>query len=351
MLYKVEGRKISTVSQTSFPREDITEGKLEEWIENNPEILGEPILIIGRQVQIADVKDKLDLLGIDPKGNLVAIELKRDNVGGDADFQALRYVSYLSRWNHDTIEKQAKHYFENNKKETDFNFIEKMEKFCEKEYELNQDQRIILVGKNIDEKIGSVALWLLDHSVEIKVVSLSPYKDSETLYLIPQIIIPPPTTEKYEVGKTSIRKDTPWREDGKKWHLENRCGGEISQKLLAINEIISALPNIEGPRWNQKLYVSFYIGTTMWIYIETKKSQLTMWIKSDLLDIRPDDIANKLGIKILNKDATLSEKFAIPSALRTDQEGWLCLIIKEDFDEKKPEFKKFLENCAKPYSA
>jgi hypothetical protein len=38
------------------------EEQLEEWIEAQPEILGEPFLIIGRQVQIADVKEKLDLL-------------------------------------------------------------------------------------------------------------------------------------------------------------------------------------------------------------------------------------------------------------------------------------------------
>jgi len=50
---------------------------LEPWIKSNPEILGFDIAIIGRQ--IPSKLGPIDLLGIASSGNIVVVELKRDN--------------------------------------------------------------------------------------------------------------------------------------------------------------------------------------------------------------------------------------------------------------------------------
>jgi DegT/DnrJ/EryC1/StrS aminotransferase family len=55
-------------------------------------MLGEPLLIIGRQVALDGGKDRIDLLALDQDGSFVVIELKRDLIGGSADLLALRVV-------------------------------------------------------------------------------------------------------------------------------------------------------------------------------------------------------------------------------------------------------------------
>lgn len=69
--------KPEQVSTTKLKNEQILEKHLEDWIENSTDILGEPLLIIGRQIIIPEVKERLDLLALDPSGNAVIIELKR----------------------------------------------------------------------------------------------------------------------------------------------------------------------------------------------------------------------------------------------------------------------------------
>jgi RecB family endonuclease NucS len=90
-----------TIRRKKFPPQNLRtsillEHHLEDWIADKPEILGETLLIIGRQIIIPEVKDRLDLLALDPNGNAVVIELKRGPMSDPIDMQALRYASYLS---------------------------------------------------------------------------------------------------------------------------------------------------------------------------------------------------------------------------------------------------------------
>jgi hypothetical protein len=76
-------------------------------VARRPDILGEPLLVIGRQIAMDEGRDRIDLLALDKAGNLVVIELERDLVGGSADLQALRYVALVAQWSHDDIRRQA----------------------------------------------------------------------------------------------------------------------------------------------------------------------------------------------------------------------------------------------------
>ncbi|MDX3265572.1 endonuclease NucS [Streptomyces sp. MI02-2A] len=53
------------------------ESRLEALIEADPEILGNPLLLIGRQVPTSHGK-VVDLLAMDADGSLHVLELKRD---------------------------------------------------------------------------------------------------------------------------------------------------------------------------------------------------------------------------------------------------------------------------------
>ena len=62
-----------------------------------PGILGDDLLIVGKEFSGFDrTNERLDLLAVDADGRLVIIELKRDDTGADAHWQAIKYASYLS---------------------------------------------------------------------------------------------------------------------------------------------------------------------------------------------------------------------------------------------------------------
>lgn len=58
------------------------ESRLEELIEADPAILGEPLLFVGRQVPTTHGK-YIDLLAVDAGGGLHVLELKRDRTPRD----------------------------------------------------------------------------------------------------------------------------------------------------------------------------------------------------------------------------------------------------------------------------
>ncbi len=71
---------------------------IQEWVAKNPGILGDELLIIGKEFSGFDrTNERLDLLAVAVDGKLVVIELKRDDSGSDVHWQAIKYASYLHR--------------------------------------------------------------------------------------------------------------------------------------------------------------------------------------------------------------------------------------------------------------
>ena len=73
-------------------------------------------MIIGKEI-ILPSGIRLDLLAIDENGNLVIIELKRDNSGNHVEWQAIKYASYCSAFTDEEIFKTYQDYL--NKKYND----------------------------------------------------------------------------------------------------------------------------------------------------------------------------------------------------------------------------------------
>lgn len=70
------------------------EKDLEDWIDQDPAMIGEGYRILARQLTLAS-RGRLDLLAATPQGQLVVIEIKRGPVNQDTLFQALGYVTTL----------------------------------------------------------------------------------------------------------------------------------------------------------------------------------------------------------------------------------------------------------------
>src|SRR5437879_5696240 len=93
-LWHVKDGKLQQLSEADFASERI-EKDLEDWIEQTPDILGDDLLVIGRQCDLRGV-GCLDLLAVDANGKLVIIELKRNKTPREAVAQALHYASWLN---------------------------------------------------------------------------------------------------------------------------------------------------------------------------------------------------------------------------------------------------------------
>src|SRR5277367_5560262 len=93
-IWRVSGEKKLELLQDVPFKANHVEDDLESWIESNPEILGEDLLVVARQLEIQDV-GRLDLLCIDSNGVPVIVELKRDSTPRQAIAQALDYASWL----------------------------------------------------------------------------------------------------------------------------------------------------------------------------------------------------------------------------------------------------------------
>ncbi len=179
---------------------------IEVWVRKNPEILGENLLIISEQTLLPSGRQP-DLLALDKNGNLVIIELKKDDSGKDVYWQAVTYAANFSEFTYTDIIDMYEKYLEN-LGVSEPNPKDKIEEFIEEDIEkINQKQRLILVSKEFHPDVLKAVLWLRDYEIDIKCVRLKPFVDKNNqLFIIPEVIIPTPGVEEYIEKKTSKQK-------------------------------------------------------------------------------------------------------------------------------------------------
>ena len=350
-IWKTSETGLQQISETTLAQQQFLEEHLEDWIVANPDFLDEPLLVIGRQVVIPGINDKIDILALDLEGNAVIIELKRGQLMDPVDMQALRYASYISRWSFANFEQQAQSYFDT-VGEPDFSLDDVFAQFCADERiedvpTLNADQRIILVGSTIRDKLGSVALWLREHGIDIKAIEVEVYQESEVTLLQPRLIVPLPVDRFQSVGAGDVGGARPWIANGRQWHLDERCGPKASGMLIRLTDLINeTCEGVDGPYWNKKFYVSYRINNRIWLSITTLKTKLTLQVLTEPGTFSQTDLAQGLGVREVPVDSTLAEKLHLPSSVSIDaQNPWVWLSIKEDFDLDSLQFRDFLKKA------
>src|SRR3954471_12883850 len=90
---------ITPVSETSFGSAGVHErADMQRLLKANVGLVSPETLIIAEEFGAWDVSyRRIDLLGVDRDGNLVVIELKRDDTGAHMELQALRYAAMVAR--------------------------------------------------------------------------------------------------------------------------------------------------------------------------------------------------------------------------------------------------------------
>ncbi|MCE4566038.1 DUF91 domain-containing protein [Maribellus sp. CM-23] len=206
-MYKVNitEKSLTKLTPTNFSAHNLLERyDIQEWIEKTPEILGEELLIIAKELPLPS-GSRLDLLAIDKNARLVVIELKRDDSGRDVDWQAIKYTSYCSNYLVDEIINHFAIYLKSDEDDA----RARIDDFIDEELDvLNHSQRIILVSKEFHSDVISSVLWLRDYGIDIECLRLVPFVDENNdLFVHPDKIIPLPEAKDYIVKKERKQKE------------------------------------------------------------------------------------------------------------------------------------------------
>lgn len=142
---------------------------LEPWIASNPSIISSDLVILGRQVMTRS--GPIDLLGIDRSGNVVIIELKRDELPRECLAQAIDYASDVASW---TVEKLGEVCAQRWHKSFEDVFSESFPDVDLDSVNVNSSQRIVLVGFAIESSLERMIEWLSEsYAVNVNAVILS----------------------------------------------------------------------------------------------------------------------------------------------------------------------------------
>lgn len=144
------------------------EKHLEDWIDADVDIVADDVVIIGRQLRTR-WGTVLDLLGVDEDGNLVVMELKRNQTLRETVAQSLEYASWVAKLGYEEVVSLGA-----NRHGSEDAFREAFEnRFGHPLPEaLNALQRVLVVAPNIDDATADVVDYLAStYRVPINAVS------------------------------------------------------------------------------------------------------------------------------------------------------------------------------------
>lgn len=174
-LWRADGDKLSRIVPTSIG----LESQLETYIESDPTMLGETLLIIGRQVPTA-FGGFIDLLALDENAAVHVIELKRDKTPRDVTAQALDYGSWVSTLGRSDIHAIFEQYRPGTALEEEFAecFNETLPE------EVNTSQTFTIVAAAVDAATERIVRFLNEgFGVPINVVFFRHFIDNGASYL------------------------------------------------------------------------------------------------------------------------------------------------------------------------
>ncbi len=289
---------------------------IQEWVESTPEILGEKLLIISKELScFSGTRERPDLIAIDKFGNLVIIELKRDDSGTNVEWQAIKYASYISKFKPEDIVQIYSRYLQKRKNVDDEIEPDTAEQqileFIEEDSieEINKKQRLILVSHRFAKEVTSAINWLVsNYKIEIRCVQLIPYydQDKETYYLESQLILPLPglddliITAAVGIDITKSVSSGPVRKDDEFTAFLSGIKDEIATKIK--RELIPS----RFSRWagvaktfryyhlwyNQDFWDNWNFSYKIWVFNETEKRSDRKNKIGLFLDIRKKHLLN-----------------------------------------------------------
>ncbi|WP_289020118.1 endonuclease NucS domain-containing protein [uncultured Ornithinimicrobium sp.] len=262
-IWRIDGHQPHRLRPSAMP----LESQLEDFLAKDPSLLGDRLLVVGRQVRTPYNKF-IDLLAIDAEGTLHVLELKRDKTPREVVAQVLDYGSWVSTLERDEIIDLASHHLR-----------EPFEPVFDRTFggpvpdEFTNDIQLTVVASSLDPSSERIVTYLRDFGVPINAVFFSFVEDDGRQYLARSWFATEDPSEATPAGGSRRTKQAKWNgqdwyvnfgegdsrvwEDGRKYGFISAGGGEWYSRTLR-NLPVDARVNVYLP---QKGYVA--VGTTL----------------------------------------------------------------------------------------
>ena len=260
------------------------EDRLESWIERNPSILGEELLIIDRQHKLPN-GEKVDLLAIDADGKLAIIELKRDKGRREAIAQVLDYETLLSNLKEEELDDIAVTYFEENKLEWE-NLREAFQrKFGKRDVPFNNSRRTFIIAPELDATTERVINYLSSqYGMGINAVTFAYYKDEmDREFIIRNVVVSP---------EERIERTT--------YPLSYHLGQTKNKKVRELFESIFEYFKKQNHRLHStKYYITMFLGDLEFGFIKPRKTMVHIILYADYY--KKEDVDRLRGLSKKDK--------------------------------------------------
>ncbi len=206
------------------------ESRIEEWLEKDISIISDDLLVIGRQVQTV-FGGIIDLLCLDPKGDVTIVELKRDKTPREITAQTLDYASWAKDLSNERITEIANAYLgEKDSLEEAFR-----RRFgTELPESLNEHHKMLIVASEIDSSSERIVRYLSDiYGVGINVATFGYFRNGNGQEFLARVFLIEPEQVEYKTQTKSGSKRQPPLTYEELRELANHNGvGEIYTTLV-----------------------------------------------------------------------------------------------------------------------
>lgn len=211
-LWRVDG-EAKRVKPSSMP----LESRLEEIIESDPAMLGQQLMLIGRQVATAYGKF-IDLLAVDGDGYLHVIELKRDRTPRDVVAQVLDYGSWVQGLSNDDVREIHANYRNSDAGSDSFDEAFERSFGTNAPDSLNGSHVLTVVASEMDPATERLVTYLAGgYDVPINVLFFAYYEDEGRKYIARTWLIDDSTIAANKSVSKGKSKQAPW--NGQDWYV------------------------------------------------------------------------------------------------------------------------------------
>lgn len=274
-----------------------SESALEDLLEQDPAILGEKLLVIGRQVHTAQGK-VVDLLAIDGDGALHVLELKRDKTPRDVVAQILDYGSWAVGLDREALAAIAAQHLGDVPFEVAFEEV-----FGQAPPDdINSEHRLTIVASELDPSSERIVQYLSGFGVPINAAFFAFFGDEGRQYLGRSWLISSDSGASSTGDASKPVRKGKW--SGKDWYVS--FGDGLGRSWLDGRKynFVSA----GGGVWYSRSLRNIPVGARIWVYLPqtgyvavgtttgpaTAFDEAVVTVDGELVRLREEKLAGRL---------------------------------------------------------